>query len=361
MRCSLTWWPICCNKPAVQPCIRIIAIALTIMAAPAYARDTVRLGLPEHSVELQASSILLGRRLFFDTRLSADGSISCATCHQPDKAFGDGRTVATGLKGRPGTRNTPSLINASLHATQFWDGRRATLEEQVLDPFINPAEHGLPDHGALISIVQRDKAYRDAFGQTVDLPGIAKALAQFIRSLASGNSAFDRYEYGGDAQALDEPAKRGLAIFRGRGQCAECHVIGKSDAPLTDNRFHNISVGASRIAPRLPALATRIARAPRQEIDRLVTSDADVAVLGRFVVTLDPHDIGRFRTPTLRNVALTAPYMHDGSIATLEEAIDHELYYRSQTVGRPLILKPSEKADLAAFLRSLNSAAAPRY
>lgn len=307
--------------------------------------------------------VFLGRRLFFDKRLSANGEVSCATCHQPEHAFTDSRPVAIGLAGRNGTRNTPSVLNAALHTTQFWDGRRTTLEEQAGDPFINPVEHGLENHDALLAIVRRDDVYVRGFGLAADqieINHVASALAAFVRSLATGDSAFDRYAYGNDVSVLSPAAGRGMALFRGRAQCAHCHTIGERHAAFTDNRFHSIGVGMGRIAPKLATLATRVAGASNHEIHKLITTDPDVAALGRFVVSRDPADIGKFRTPTLRNAALTAPYMHDGSIATLEQAIDHELYYRGQSVGRPIILTPAEKSDLLAFLRSLTSSSLPR-
>lgn len=305
----------------------------------------------------------LGRRLFFDKQLSANGEVSCATCHEPEHAFTDSRPIAIGLAGRSGTRNTPSVLNAALHTTQFWDGRRTTLEEQVRDPFINPVEHGLENHDALLAIVRSDDVYVRGFGvarSEIGLHHISKALATFIRSLAAGDSAFDRYAYGNDASALDPAAVRGLSLFSGRAQCAVCHTLGERHAAFTDNRFHSVGVGLARIAPKLRALTSRVASASNREIDKLITTDPDVAALGRFVVSRDPADIGKFRTPTLRNAALTAPYMHDGSIATLERAIDHELYYRGQSLGRPIILTPAEKSDLLAFLRSLTSSSLPR-
>lgn len=327
------------------------------------------LGLPPSATRSAESpqGIVLGRRLFFDARLSGNGQVSCASCHQPERAFTDALPLALGIEGRQGTRNTPTLINAVLHETQFWDGRRRTLEEQVLDPFVNPAEHGLADHDLLLALVRRDEVYRREFGRVfpapadpIALPFIAKVLADFIRSIAAGRSAFDRYAYGNEPLALEKPAKRGLGLFRGRAQCAACHIIGERDAAFTDNRFHSIGVGLDRIAPKLGGLATKIFRTPKEEIDKLIIGNADVAALGRFVVTRDPADIGKFRTPTLRNVALTAPYMHDGSVKTLEEAVDHELYYRGQSLGRPLILTPAEKRDLIAFLHALTSEDLPR-
>lgn len=310
--------------------------------------------------------LALGRQLFFDVRLSGNGEVSCASCHKPEHAFADGRKVAVGIRGQKGTRNTPSLINAVLHETQFWDGRRSSLEEQAADPFINPIEHGLPDHAALLVLIRSDPRYEQAFElafgvarRSLSMKEVTKALASFVRSLSVGDSAFDRYLYANEHGALSASAERGLALFRGRAQCATCHKIGEQGSTFTDNEFHGIGVGLEDVAPKLAAIASRVARTSKEDIGPLISRDADVAALGRFVVTRDPADIGKFRTPTLRNVALTAPYMHDGSVPTLEEAVDRELYYRGQALGRPLVLTPGERGDLVSFLQSLNSSTLP--
>lgn len=221
-------------------------------------------------------------------------------------------------------------------------------------------EHGLPDRAALLGVIRSDARYMRDFEQVfedgrVDERPIAKALASFVRSLAVGDSAFDRHLYGGERDALSDSAARGLDLFRGRAQCTQCHTIGERHASFSDGSFHAVGIGMNRIAPKLAALAARIVGMPKNQVEALIARDADVAALGRFLVTRDPADIGKFRTPSLRNVAGTAPYMHDGSVATLEEAVEHELYYRSRLQKQPLVLRPDEKADLVAFLRSLSS------
>ena len=190
-------------------------------------------------------------------------------------------------------------------------------------------------------------------GERIDLEHVTNSLASYVRTLAEGNSAFDQFYYGRKIDALPHTARRGFELFRGRAQCVSCHTIGEQGASFTDNRFHSLGVGLARISQNLAELTTRVAGIPKDQLDKLVLTDPDVAALGRFVVTHDPHDIGRFRTPSLRNAALTAPYMHDGSVLTLEEAVDQEVYYRGLEVGRPLILNPAEKADLVTFLRAL--------
>lgn len=310
--------------------------------------------------------IALGRALFDDKRLSADGKVSCSTCHQPDRAFADGRTVAQGIQQRAGTRNTPTLINSAYLTSLFWDGRRESLEEQAADPLVNPVEHALGSHDELLATVRTDAVYaagfHAAFGvgpESIGIEHVVKALAAFERTLVAGDSPFDRYQYGGDSSALSAAQLRGLGLFAGRARCTTCHTLGNEHALLTDQEFHTIGIGQARVQPRLADRTTRLVRLSRAERDRSILSDPEVAELGRFAVTLKPADIGRFRTPSLRNAALTAPYMHDGSVPTLAEAVEREVYYRSLEAGRPLVLTPREKADLVAFLQALTSRGLP--
>lgn len=319
--------------------------------------------IPVNAVNPQSpEKIALGRMLFEDKQLSADSTVSCATCHKPDAAFADGRALARGFNGQTGTRNTPSLLNVAFFSSLFWDGRRPSLEAQALDPFVNPREHGLPDRDALIGKIRDRADYRAAFQAAFGIvpdqiapKHVAAAIAVFERTLFAGDSAFDRYEYGGEQTALTPAARRGLELFRGRAQCVHCHTIGKDSALFTDDHFHSLGVGFKKIAPQLGSIALEVARLGVGRLDHAVLSRPEVSELGRFVVTLQPPDIGRFKTPSLRNVALTAPYMHDGSIATLAEAVDREVYYRGIEANRPLILTPAERRDLVAFLESLTS------
>lgn len=348
---------------------RTLGFVLGIILCPAALADAPTfglLGLPPISVPptnpQTPSKSALGQKLFFDKRLSGDGRVSCASCHQPAHAFADDRSLARGISGRIGTRNAPSLRNAAFTELQFWDGRRPSLEAQAGDPFINPSEHGLRSHDQLLHLIRRDIEYREKFRSVFDveereiaLTHVSQALASYLRTLPAGNSAFDKFQYGKQTQTLPHAARRGLELFRGRARCAACHSIGEHSATFTDNGFHSLGIGLTPIHSSLARLALQIERTPRDQLDQLVLHDREVAALGRFVVTKDPNDIGRFKTPSLRNVALTAPYMHDGSLPTLEQAVDQEAYYRGLEAGRPLILTPAEKADLVAFLRSLTS------
>lgn len=352
--------------------ITLAMLASIVIALPGFLPDAVSktnlpLGLPAITVPADnvqtPKKIGLGKKIFHDTRFSADGKISCANCHQADREFMDGRKVAQGLNGKEGTRNTPALLNVAYLTSLFWDGRRTTLEEQAPDPFVNPIEHGIENYDAMIKVIRNDQKYVSAFTSAfnikpnkISLTHVAKALASFERSLVSGDSKFDRYFYGGDKLALSESEINGLDLFRGRARCATCHVIGAQSALFTDNDFHSLGVGIELISPKLASLTKRIVNLPVQEVSNLIAQDTDVAALGRFSSTRKPSDIGRFRTPSLRNVAKTAPYMHDGSVETLEEAVELEAYYRSREANRPLVLSPQERADIVAFLKSLTSA-----
>jgi cytochrome c peroxidase len=296
-------------------------------------------GLPRpvvpESNPLTAEKIALGRRLFFDPALSRDKTKSCAHCHMPGSCFADGRRTALGVGDRTGTRNVPTLVNAAVAPALFWDGRASSLEAQAEGPILAPAELDMPEE-LLVSRVEADAAYgplfEAAFGsKTVALRRIAYALASYERTLLAADSAFDRYWFAADASALSPSAERGYVIFRTKGACASCHVVRAAEAPFSDFEYHATAAGAD--------------------------GDDDP---GRFAVTKREADRGRFRTPSLRNVALTAPYFHDGSAATLREVIDH--YDRGGKPGRPkepeiraLGMTEREKQDLEEFLKALTS------
>ena len=346
-----------------------IAVASAAFSSCAAGDVAVPLGLPALHVPAANPQIpakaALGERLFHDRRFSADGRISCASCHQPERAFTDGCKVSLGNGRLAGVRNAPTLLNAAYLSSQFWDGRRGTLEEQAREPFLSRNEHGLEQPEELLRVIRSDADYverfKAAFGivaADITFDHLAKALAAFERTLIAGDSAFDRYYYGGEKSALTPAAERGLALFSGRARCAQCHVIGKEHALFTDNEFHTLSVGRKKIEQDLASTATRVAAMEPHAREQVVLRQDDLSQLGRFLVTLNPLDIGRFRTPSLRNVAQTAPYMHDGSIDTLEAAVELEIYYRGIEAGRPLILTAREKADLVEFLEALSSPAA---
>lgn len=332
----------------------VFACSLTLVTILSPARAE-----PEHS----DASAQLGRKLFFDTSLSADGKVSCASCHQPDRLFTDGRARAVGVGGREGTRNTPSLLDVSRQKSLFWEGRRTSLESQALDPMTNPIEHGLSDERSLLTLLRGNPQYRDGFAAAfgVEPPDISadhvrSALAAYQRTLHSTQAPVDRF-LTGSGEALSPRARAGWSIFSGLADCVRCHAVDRpiaGDGPplFTDHAFHSIGVGQAKIARKLPQLVASVEASRRAgtRIDHLLLTEPDVAELGRFIVTLDVTDLGRFKTPSLRNVALTAPYMHDGSVATLQEAVDREIYYRGHRDGRPLVLTPQEREDLIHFL-----------
>ncbi len=284
--------------------------------------------------------IELGRMLFFEKRISADGTIACATCHMPRRGFTNGRQYGIGIGGRIGLRNTPTLINAAYNEAQFWDGRAGSLEEQAKGPIQHPAEMGATEeHIARVlgSVPAYRAAFRKAFGtEKITLGLAAKAIATFERTILSGGSPFDRWKYGGEKNAMSPAAMRGFTVFRDRGKCVKCHLVDEFSAPFTDNKFHNIGVGAHAKPPHI----------------------------GREKVSRRPRDRGKFKTPTLREISRTAPYMHDGNMSTLEEVID---YFDKGGLPnanldpdiKPLKLTPGEKKDLIAFLRSLNGGLPP--
>ncbi|HHT9130915.1 MAG TPA: cytochrome-c peroxidase [Candidatus Tripitaka californicus] len=304
------------------------------------------LGLPDLEVPkdnpMTPEKVALGKRLYFDKRLSLDDTVSCASCHDLRLGGGDGRAVSTGIKGQKGGRSAPPTINAAYFNVQFWDGRAPSLEGQAKGPIVNPIEMGMPSHAVAVEklkgIEGYRKAFQEAFGGDITIDAAARAIASYERTLLSGNSPFDRYMYGGEKGALNPMAKMGLVVFSGKGGCALCHPIGPDSALFTDNNFHNLGVGMDRPDPDL----------------------------GRYNVTKQEKDKGAFKTPGLRNVALTAPYMHDGNELNLEAVV--EFYDKGgkpnshlSTTIRPLNLTSTEKAALVDFLKSLTSSDIPEF
>jgi cytochrome c peroxidase len=308
--------------------------------------------------------VRLGQSLFVDRHLSRDGTVSCATCHIPTRAFTDGRPHGIGLGAQRGTRNTPSLVNVASEQTLFWDGRVSGLEQQVRSPLFSSREQGLTDDAQLASIVRSSSDYvarfKKAFHtEAISADQVVSAIAAYERSLRSTASPFDRFLYGHHSTAMSPAAQRGLQLFRGRANCSTCHTIGDSSAALTDHQFHGSSTRLpDAVLNELPALTAAVLSARHEQdirsLNALIASDERIAELGRFLSTMNPSDIGEFRTPSLRNVAVTAPYMHDGSVSTLEDAVDLELYSRSAAGAKPIALTVSERADLVEFLRALS-------
>lgn len=305
-------------------------------------------------------AVNLGKLLFFDKRLSADGRVSCATCHIPSLDFTDGRATSVGASGRVSTRNSTSLLDVAHLESFFWDGRESTLADAVLQPFTNPAELGNAYMADVESALASTPEYRTKFfrqyGRAPDSAAIAHSLSTYIRSLESGTTRIERYLSSGDTTLLSDDEVAGLSLFRGKANCSSCHIIDEEAAPLTDHRFHHAGVGFERVAGQIASLIAKINNEAASGIPlgNLVLESKEIAELGRFVRTGSPSDLGAFRTPTLRNVARTAPYMHDGSVRTLEAAVERELYYRGISMGRPISLTTEEKRQLQAFLQALS-------
>jgi cytochrome c peroxidase len=331
----------------------------------------VPLGLPSDTWDyyvpknnpLTTAKIELGRKLFFDARLSADGKVSCSTCHQPELAFTDGKAVAEGISGRRGVRNSIGLLNVMFNTAQFWDGRVDTLEEQAIEPLINPLEMGNPSHDGVIErlrgIAQYREQFRSVFGSDVTLNTLAHAISAYERTLVSGDSPLDRF-IAGDEGAISDAARRGFAIFRGRGRCARCHSFSEQRPFFTDFAYHNTGVAANH--PAFEKLARRAVDALETDqakalIDRLGREEGGQE-LGRILASYQLFDLGSYRTPSLRNVAITAPFFHDGSARTLADVVKFyngggRININLEEELHPLGLTESEQLDLASFLESL--------
>jgi cytochrome c peroxidase len=285
-------------------------------------------------------TVALGRRLYYDPQLSVDGTISCASCHAPQFAFSDEHQVSIGVGKKTGTRHSPTVINSAYNALQFWDGRAPSLEEQAKGPMANPVEmaHSLD---GVVKRVQADPKYLELFKKAwgtdqINIDLVAKSIASFERTVLAGDSPFDRFYYGHDKKALSPAAQRGLKLFTNpkKANCEVCHTIGKTSALFTDNKFHNLGIGAD----------TR----------------GNLTDVGRFSQTKRDEDMGAFKTPTLRNLAHRAPFMHDGTFPTVKDALAHYIGggnlndHLDKEIHALDFLSFDERDDLLQFLESLN-------
>jgi cytochrome c peroxidase len=333
--------------------------------------ETFPLGLPREDLNGPVPStaeIALGRRMFFDRRLSHNDTIACASCHLPDQGFTNNELMTPiGIEGRTVKRNAPSLYNVGLLPRLFHDARESRLEQQVWSPLLAANEMGNPSIGYVLDELRELPEYpalfRAAFpSESVPtMENVGRALAAYQRSLLAGDSPFDRWRYGGDAAAMEPRAREGFDLFTGKAGCSGCHLVGERSAMFTDHGLHNTGVGYRRSMARAGTLSVMVAPGTTLEVETATIADSSERPpndLGRYEVTLDPADRWRFRTPGLRNVALSAPYMHDGSLRTLEEVID---FYDAGGVPnegldariRPLGLSAAERAALRDFLLSL--------
>lgn len=283
---------------------------------------------PKSNLNYRAK-VELGKQLYFDGRLSKNNQVSCAFCHTPGTGFADPRQTSIGVDGKVGGRQAPTVFNTAFNPVQFWDGRAGSLEEQAIGPIQNPIEMA-ETHENVVAKLRKIPGYRkqfnEVFGTDVNIQGIAEAIAAYERTVISTNSSFDKY-VAGDMKAMDEAAVRGMALFKGKARCILCH----NGPNFTDNKFHNL--GVPQVGP--------------------MKED-----LGRYYVTRREQDKGAFKTPTLRSITETSPYMHDGAFKTLEEVVD----FLDKGGGsnpnlspliKPLGLTAEEKGDLVAFLKAL--------
>ena len=333
-------------------------VAMTRAAIPADNQQT-----PE--------KISLGQKLFFDRRLSVNGTVSCSTCHDPALAFTDRKPTSVGVQGRVGQRNAPTVLNALYNKTQFWDGRVNTLEEQAALPIVNSVEMGHPNLDAAVAqiatVEEYQQAFRVVFGRPPNGADLMRAIASYERTLLSFDSPFDHF-IGGDKNAIDESAKRGWELFNNQARCNKCHALTDTTRDVTnliDNDFHNIGVliVQHKVVPLARQAEQLIKTGDTPAIDQAAIQ-TDMSALGRFLVTKKEPDIASFKTPNIRNVLVTGPYFHDGSQETLWDVVDHynkgaglQDPYLDQDI-QPLALTESDIDDLVAFMAALTS---PNY
>ncbi len=329
------------------------------------------LGLPAVPVPannpLTKEKISLGRKLFYDRRLSLNNTFSCAMCHIPEQGFTSNEmATAVGIEGRTVRRNSPTLYNIAYARSLFHDSRETTLEQQIWAPLLAHNEMANPSIGYVIEKINNSADYnglfKEAFGKEPSMETVGMAIASYERTLNSANSAFDRWYYGKDKQALDAKAQRGFQLFNGKANCSSCHSITRNHALFTDNNNHNTGIGYAEAMGKTDIIQ-RVQVAPGVYVEVAATVITAVAEtkpndLGRYEVTQKPEDRWKYKTPSLRNVSLTAPYMHNGTFATLQQVV--EFYNRGGIANenldpfiKPLNLTEPEIADLTAFLESL--------
>jgi cytochrome c peroxidase len=354
----------------------VFVCAIGLSKEVAAARETILrfaipLGLPADiwdyyipkSNPLTFEKVELGRRLFFEKRLSSDGTVACATCHDPQLGFADGKPVAIGVGDRRGTRNSPTILNVLFSPGHFWDGRADTLEDQAPQPLTNPLEMGNKSNGEVIARLREMPEYlqgfRGVFGGEPTIERFAQAIAAYERTLIAGASPFDRF-ISGEANAISNRARRGFTLFRGKGRCSRCHTFSEQVPFFTDFAYHNTGVAANH--PRFEGLARRAydageGKQAKAIIDALGREEGGDE-LGRMRFSYLVFDLGAFRTPSLRNIGLTAPYFHDGSARTLADVVRFYNEGGKPNLNREwelnaLALTEEEQRDLVAFLESL--------
>ena len=331
------------------------------------------LGLPSFSAYQQevpdASAISLGRKLFFDRRLSRNKTMSCAMCHIPEQGFTSNELKRPiGVEGRNLKRNAPTLLNVIFNRRLFWDARESNLAQQVWSPLLAKNEMNNPSVGHVLEQLHSDEEYlgmfMNTFGEKANMMNVGQALAQYQQSLIGASSRFDQWYFGRDKNALNELEQQGFTVFMGKGACQSCHSVGDNYALFTDQQLHNTGVGYEDSMRKTPkSIAIQLAPGMSAEVDKeLINSVGEKKEndLGLYEVTLKPPDRWKYRTPSLRNVALTAPYMHNGEFSSLDEVI--EFYNVGGTPNalrspliRPLNFTTDEQVALREFLKSLTS------
>ena len=333
-----------------------------------------QLGLPLAIIpvnnQISREKIELGKKLFFDRRLSLNNTVSCAMCHVPEQGFTNNEIkTAVGLEGRSNLRNTPTILNIAFSKFLFHDAREYSLENQVWQPVLAHSEMAMPSFGFTIRKLELIPGYKKLFnkafpGEGINMETFGKAIASYERSLISGNSKFDKWYYGKDENAVNEKVKKGFDVFMGKGSCASCHTVGKKTALFFDNKLHNTGIGYAESMGLLENKKTRVQLAPGKYVDvdndiiKSVNQQKRMNDLGLYTITENPSHRWLFRTPTLRNISLTAPYMHNGEFASLDEVID---FYDKGGVKNELLspmikslnLSSNEKKNLRLFLESL--------
>jgi cytochrome c peroxidase len=349
--------------------LALVVVSGVFALLPHIASGDPALGLPPLAAPTDSTTARadLGRKLFMDRRLSRNGTLSCGMCHIPEQGFtANEMATAIGIEGRSLRRNAPTILNVAFQQHLFHDGRETSLEHQVWSPLLAEDEMGNASRSDLTARVRALSDYSVAFqrafpGEGVIEDTIAIALAGYERTLAAGNSRFDRWYFGGDTSALTAPERAGFDLFRGKAGCTACHRVAAGHALFTDHRFHNTGVGWLHASVGNRSLSVPLGGGATAEVSAAAMAmlfGANLRDEGRFEVTHQSEDRWAYKTPSLRNVALTGPYMHDGSLATLREVI--EFYDRGgvenpgkDALLRPLNLTAEEKQALVGFLLSL--------
>jgi cytochrome c peroxidase len=351
-----------------------LALCAPLLGAAGAGAEEVDLSLPAEVLPpivppenpLTAAKVELGKQLYFDVRLSKDDTFSCATCHDPRSGFTEHKPVPDGVGHTVGVRNSPTVLNAAFLSEQFWDGRAPTLEAQAILPIINSVEMAMADHPAVETKVGEIADYKPlfekAFGDPkITIARVGQAIASFERTLISLDAPIDRF-LAGDQNAISESAKRGWELYNNKARCNSCHAHTSVFPLFTDEKYHNIGVAAKAVD--FEALARKVQGHP--ENLQAMAHEPSLNQLGRFLVTKQQQDIGAFKSTQLRNIALTAPYMHDGSEPTLAAVI--EFYNKGGNPNpwldggmRPLNLTEQEKADLVALMETFTSTDLARF